>query len=70
MDGAIDVVQYATAFGAVGMMIDSPDQIGSVLRRAFEIPGLSSSVSGSIVETTTSCSSEPMIACLFSSHPD
>jgi len=39
MFGGVDVVKYAAAFGAVGMMIDSPDQISPVLRRAFEIPG-------------------------------
>ena len=37
--GAIDVVQYAAAFGAVGMMINSPDQISVALRKAFEMPG-------------------------------
>ena len=37
--GPVDVVKYADAFGAVGFMIESPDQIGSILKRAFEIPG-------------------------------
>jgi acetolactate synthase I/II/III large subunit len=37
--GAVDVVRYAEAFGATGFMIDSPDRIVPVLRRAFEIPG-------------------------------
>jgi acetolactate synthase-1/2/3 large subunit len=37
--GPVDVVKYAEAFGAVDFMIDVPDQIGPVLRKAFEIPG-------------------------------
>jgi acetolactate synthase I/II/III large subunit len=37
--GPVDVVKFAEAFGAVGLMIDSPEQIGSQLRKAFEIPG-------------------------------
>jgi len=37
--GPIDVVKYAEAFGAVGFMIDAPDEIGPVLRKAFEVPG-------------------------------
>jgi acetolactate synthase I/II/III large subunit len=37
--GPVDVVKYAEAFGAVGFMVDAPDQIGLVLRKAFEIPG-------------------------------
>jgi acetolactate synthase I/II/III large subunit len=37
--GPVDVVKYAEAFGAAGFMVDSPDQIGPVLRKAFEIPG-------------------------------
>jgi len=37
--GPVDVVKYAEAFGARGFMINSPDEIGMVLRRAFEIPG-------------------------------
>jgi len=35
----IDVVKYAEAFGAVGIMIDAPDQIGPALKKAFEIHG-------------------------------
>jgi acetolactate synthase I/II/III large subunit len=31
-------VKYAEAFGAVGFMVDAPDQIGSTLKKAFEIP--------------------------------
>ena len=37
--GPVDVVMYAEAFGAVGFMIDTPDQIAPTLRKAFEIPG-------------------------------
>ncbi len=37
--GSIDIVRYAEAFGAVGVMIDSPDQISVALRTAFETPG-------------------------------
>ena len=37
--GPVDVVKYAEAFGAVGFMVDAPDQIGSTLKKAFEIPG-------------------------------
>ena len=37
--GPVDVVKYAEAFGASGYMIKSPDEIGPVLRKAFEVPG-------------------------------
>ena len=37
--GPVDIVKYAEAFGAKGLMIDSPDQIASTLRHAFEIQG-------------------------------
>ena len=37
--GFIDVVKFAEAFGATGLMIDSPDQIGPKLRSAFEATG-------------------------------
>jgi acetolactate synthase-1/2/3 large subunit len=37
--GPVDVVKYAEAFGAKGMMIDSPDQIAPALRKAFETIG-------------------------------
>jgi acetolactate synthase I/II/III large subunit len=37
--GPVDIVKYAEAFSATGIMINSPDQIGPTLRRAFEIPG-------------------------------
>ena len=37
--GPVDVVKYAEAFGAQGLMIRTPDEIAPVLRRAFNIPG-------------------------------
>jgi len=37
--GPVDVVKYAEAFGAVGFMVEKPDQIGPTLKMAFEIPG-------------------------------
>jgi acetolactate synthase-1/2/3 large subunit len=37
--GPVDVVKYAEAFGASGYMINSPDEIGLVLHKAFEVPG-------------------------------
>jgi acetolactate synthase-1/2/3 large subunit len=37
--GPVDVVKFAEAFGATGLMVDSPDQIGPTLRKAFEIAG-------------------------------
>jgi acetolactate synthase-1/2/3 large subunit len=37
--GPVDPVKYAEAFGARGLMIQSPDQIGSVLKQAFDTPG-------------------------------
>jgi acetolactate synthase-1/2/3 large subunit len=37
--GPVDVVKYAEAFGAKGLFINSPDEIGYQLRNAFEIPG-------------------------------
>src|SRR6204780_5173304 len=37
--GPVDVVKFAEAFGATGCMINSPDEIGRVLRKAFELPG-------------------------------
>ena len=37
--GPVDLVKYAEAFGASGYMINSPDEIGPVLRKAFEVPG-------------------------------
>jgi acetolactate synthase I/II/III large subunit len=37
--GPVGVVKYAEAFGAAGFMIDAPDQIGPVLRKAYETSG-------------------------------
>ena len=37
--GPIDVVKYAEAFGAKGLFIKSPDEIGSQLHKAFEMAG-------------------------------
>ncbi len=37
--GPVDVVKYAEAFGAKGLFINSPDDIGYQLRKAFEMPG-------------------------------
>ena len=37
--GPLDPVKYAEAFGAKGFMIQSPDQICSVLKQAFDTPG-------------------------------
>jgi acetolactate synthase-1/2/3 large subunit len=35
--GKIDVVAYAEAFGAIGMRVDKPDDLESVLRKALDI---------------------------------
>jgi acetolactate synthase-1/2/3 large subunit len=37
--GPIDYIKYAQAFGATGLMIDTPDQIASVMKKAFDTPG-------------------------------
>jgi acetolactate synthase-1/2/3 large subunit len=37
--GPVDPVKYAEAFGARGFMIQSPDQIISVFKQAFDTPG-------------------------------
>jgi acetolactate synthase I/II/III large subunit len=37
--GPVDLVKYAEAFGARGCMINSPDEIAPVLRKAFEASG-------------------------------
>jgi acetolactate synthase-1/2/3 large subunit len=37
--GPVDPVKYADAFGARGFMIQSPDQITSVLKQAFDTRG-------------------------------
>jgi len=37
--GPVDPVKFAEAFNARGLMIQSPDKIGPVLKQAFDIPG-------------------------------
>jgi acetolactate synthase-1/2/3 large subunit len=37
--GPLDSVKYAEAFGALGLMIQSPEQVSPVLKQAFETPG-------------------------------
>ena len=37
--GPIDTVKYAEAFGATGLMIERPDEIATVMKRAFDTPG-------------------------------
>jgi acetolactate synthase-1/2/3 large subunit len=37
--GPVDVVKFAEAFGAQGFMIESPDQIAPVMRRALQMRG-------------------------------
>ncbi|MEI9976769.1 MAG: thiamine pyrophosphate-dependent enzyme [Ignavibacteriota bacterium] len=37
--GPVDPVKYAEAFGATGLRIESPEQIGPTLRKAFDTPG-------------------------------
>jgi acetolactate synthase I/II/III large subunit len=37
--GPIDYVKYAEAFGAVGLMIRTADEIAPVLRKALDTPG-------------------------------
>jgi acetolactate synthase-1/2/3 large subunit len=37
--GPVDIVKFAEAFGAHGLMIDMPDQIAPTLKKAFEMPG-------------------------------
>jgi acetolactate synthase-1/2/3 large subunit len=37
--GPNDYVKYAEAFGAVGLMIRTADEIPPVLRKAFDTPG-------------------------------
>jgi acetolactate synthase-1/2/3 large subunit len=37
--GPVDIVKYAEAFGAHGFMINSPDEIAPILRKAFEARG-------------------------------
>jgi acetolactate synthase-1/2/3 large subunit len=37
--GPIDYVKYAEAFGATGLMIDRPDDIAPVMKKAFDTQG-------------------------------
>ena len=37
--GPVDVVQFAEAFGAKGLMIETPDQISSTIKKALEMQG-------------------------------
>jgi acetolactate synthase-1/2/3 large subunit len=37
--GPVDPVKYAEAFGARGFIIQSPEQITSVLKQSFDTPG-------------------------------
>ncbi|SDR43985.1 acetolactate synthase, large subunit [Rhizobiales bacterium GAS113] len=37
--GPIDYVKYAEAFGATGLMIDTPDSIAPVMKKAFDTSG-------------------------------
>jgi acetolactate synthase-1/2/3 large subunit len=37
--GPVDLVKYAEAFGATGLMIGTPYEIAPTLRKAFELPG-------------------------------
>lgn len=37
--GPVDCVKYAEAFGATGLMIDRPDDIAPVMKKAFDTPG-------------------------------
>ena len=37
--GPVDYLRYAEAFGARGLMINKPDEIASVMKKAFDTPG-------------------------------
>jgi acetolactate synthase I/II/III large subunit len=37
--GPIDYIKYAEAFGATGLMIDTPDDVAAVMKRAFATSG-------------------------------
>ena len=37
--GPVDIVKFAEAFGAQGLMIESPDQIAPTFKKAFEMQG-------------------------------
>jgi acetolactate synthase-1/2/3 large subunit len=46
--GPVDPVKYAVAFGARGFMIQSPDQISSVLQKAFDTPSTIATITNSL----------------------
>jgi acetolactate synthase-1/2/3 large subunit len=37
--GPIDYIKYAEAFGATGLMINAPDDVAPVMKKAFDAPG-------------------------------
>jgi acetolactate synthase-1/2/3 large subunit len=37
--GPIDYIKYAQAFGATGLMINTPDDVAPVMKKAFGTPG-------------------------------
>jgi acetolactate synthase-1/2/3 large subunit len=37
--GPIDYIKYAEAFGATGLMINTPDDVAPIVKRAFDTPG-------------------------------
>jgi acetolactate synthase I/II/III large subunit len=37
--GPIDYIKYAQAFGATGLMINAPDDVAAVMKKAFDAPG-------------------------------
>jgi acetolactate synthase I/II/III large subunit len=37
--GPVDLVKYAEAFGATGLMIRTPDEIAPTLKKAFNVAG-------------------------------
>lgn len=37
--GPVDIIKYAEAFGASGFMINAPDEIAPVMKKAFDTPG-------------------------------
>jgi acetolactate synthase I/II/III large subunit len=37
--GPVDYLRYAEAFGARGLMINKPDDVASVMKKAFDTPG-------------------------------
>jgi acetolactate synthase-1/2/3 large subunit len=37
--GPIDYLKYAEAFGATGLMINTPDDVAPVMKKAFDTPG-------------------------------